>query len=200
MSRNPERSARDDVFVAEVLSSFGFLISDYGFRCVTATPTHVRYESKHVFVNVYRDPVSFEIEVEIGRRHLIRAAERGFTLGEIMDSLSAREKEGYTFIQASTSERVRKFVPIMAEWTKRYASETLSGSRSSFLRALVSRERRADHEWEQMELSTVRARADRAWHRKDYRQIVELYSAVAPGDLTASEVKKLEYAKKRLGG
>ena len=197
---NSEHDALETVFVKEILSAFDFLASDYGFRCVAATPVHIRYESKHVFVNIYRDPVSYEIEVEIGRRSLFLSIERGYTLDEIVDSLGIREKEGYCFIQASTPERLRSLVPLLAKWTKQYAPEMLKGRLPAFLRALISRERRSDDEWKRMELGSIRARADNAWHQKDYREVIKQYSSIGRGELTPSEVKKLEYAKKRLRG
>src|SRR5690348_10203982 len=61
---NPEREQLG--FRDAVLSSFKFL-AEFRLRPVEKKMTFVRYQSRHVFVNVYHGRASYELGIQIGR-------------------------------------------------------------------------------------------------------------------------------------
>ena len=185
-------------FKEEVLSSFEFLTKEYGFHCVRSEPTFVRYESENVFVNVYHGRASFEIGVEIGK--LItepNQEEEKFYLGEIMELQGVRKNVGYTFIQASTKERVKRFVPEIAKYVKKFPVKVLQGDEDTLKKLRELQTQISQQYFKEMELSQIRQKGDKAWHERNYAEIVKLYEPVQ-SDLSPSEKMKLEYAKKKL--
>ena len=48
--------------------AFGFLVTECGYTTTLSNPTHVRFESPTMFVDVFVDPRSYEVIVEFGRR------------------------------------------------------------------------------------------------------------------------------------
>jgi len=180
------------------LSAFNFLTKEYGFRLVKAEPTFVRYESPHVFVNVYHGRASYELGFEIGR--LIDAAGQGehpFSLAMVIELMGAQKETGYTLLQASSSESVKKQVPKLADLVKKYAAPALEGDSGTFKLLAETRSRMSDKLHKDMKLRDAREEADKAWRGKDYSKLASLYESISE-DLTAAESKKLDYAKKQL--
>ena len=186
-------------FPEAVLTSFRFLVEGFGFAVVTHETTYLRFESNAVFVNVYHGRASYEIGVEIGElKKANNLSERSFTLGEIIAMTDYDRGSSFHFYQAATPELIPKFVSETAEIVKAYSRSALIGDKS-FFEGLGKVRSRISHEYlKSMEMGRVREEAEVAWHEKNYGQMVELYDAVKD-DLTPSEVKKLEYAKRKLG-
>lgn len=184
-------------FTEEVLSAFNFLIEEYGFRCVKAEPTFVRYESPRVFVNIYHGRSSYELGVEIGQLAGATNQEEPFSISEVIELAGAQEETGYTFFQASTAERIRRFVPKLAEYVRKYAAAALIGDPITYDALREIQWRRSEMYLKEMRLSQIRPEADRAWRAKDYVRLVKLYSSIQES-LTPSERKRLEYARKHL--
>jgi hypothetical protein len=189
-------------FKEAVLASFDFLRS-YGFGCVSAEPTLVRYETsgplsgKDLFVNVYHGRGSYELGVEIGPRDRDQAT---LALPLIVEWASRQKGESLdqqTIFQASTREGVQQFVPKLAELVQKYATPFLEGDPAAYQSAADSLRRGSALCEKEMQLRRVREQADAAWHDKDYGQVVSLYEPFQE-DLTQSEGMRLEYAKKHL--
>lgn len=192
---NPARAQLG--FTEQVLSAFRFL-TEFDLRCVRAEPTFVRYESSRVFVNIYHDHASYELGVEIGLLVDVRKEkEQAFSIGEIIDLMGAREETGYTFMQASTTERVKQLVPKLAELVRHYAGPALQGNFFTFEQLEEARQGKSDKYLKEIELGRIRSEAEKAWHEKNYSKLVELYSSIQE-DLTPTETKKLAYARKHL--
>ena len=82
-------------FSEAVQSAFGFLQQDYGFRCVEAGPTFVRYESDLAFVNLYHGRASYELGFEVGRRPDVRGQpESHYTMAEILQLAAEAPEQG----------------------------------------------------------------------------------------------------------
>jgi hypothetical protein len=185
-------------FVSEVMSAFRFLLTDHGFSCVKIEPTFIRYESTSIFVNIYHGRRSSELGVEIGKLGNISGLkENWYTLGEVMDLMGVREKLGFTFFQASTRERIQILVPKLAEYVRKYAGSIFEGNLQIFERSRDLRHKKSEGYMKEIFLSQIREEAEKSWHNKDYAKLVELYDSMKD-DLTFLEVKKLEYAQKRL--
>ena len=182
-------------FPDAVLSSFKFLVEDFGFSCVTHDVTYVRYESRDIFVNVYHGRASFELNVEIGEQVSREFPENPFTLGEILNSLNPQEAENYQPYQVRTAESVKKFVAEMARLVKEYAPPALMGNHDFFQQISETRQQRSDELLRSWDLNRARRDVEKSWQKKDFKHIVEVYEPVKEY-LTPAETKKLEYAKK----
>lgn len=190
----PERAKLG--FRGAVLSAFGFLENDYGFRCVKTEVTLVRYESDRVFVNVYHGRGSYFMDVEIGPLSGNPEMEERFSLRHVLKLAAALETTGYTEYQVSHAEHVKEFVDKLAELTKIYAGDVLRGQPKVFeqLRALQTSE--SDALTKSWHFNDIRRQAEIAWRSKDYATLVKLFESIR-ADLSPSEVAKLEYAKKQ---
>lgn len=201
-------------FAAAATAAFEFL-EERGFRRVRAEPTIVRYESGCAFVVVYHGRSSYELSVELGLRSASAARARldeqdGFFIGRPVaeDSVSiwdvsrfagSPDVDAHTFLQASTTELIRKLLVRLADLTKLHADPILRCD-TQFFDAL-ERWRRADSQklMKDMELRDARARAGEAWKRRDFHGVIAAFEPVEPG-LSPAEGQKLAYARKHAGG
>src|SRR5438128_6558460 len=104
MEPGPERAKLG--FQEAVLSSFTFL-SEFGLRSVEQKVTFLRYESRHVFVNVYHGRASYELGVEVGR---LKEPERKLHIFTIVHWAGAAKAEGFgqhVMFQVGTREGVQ---------------------------------------------------------------------------------------------
>jgi hypothetical protein len=189
---SPERGRLG--FKDSVLASFTFL-DDLGFRPVQEKVTFVRYESPTVFVNIYHGRASFELGVEIGS--LSEPCE-SVTLYDIVSWAGALDVEGFgqhVMFQVSSQEGVQKFVPRLASLVQRYGAPFLQGDYTAFTKVLEARSSAAADYEKQVRLQDLRRRAEAAWDVKDFATVVDLYGSMRP-DMTAVEVKRLDYAEK----
>lgn len=186
-------------FVGEALSNFDFLLTNFGFKCVTQELTFVRLESATVFVNLFHGRGSHELGFEVGlhTRATSLKHEEAFSLYEIIVLNNAQKETQYSFYWAGTPELVKERMPMLADLVRRYAMPAIAGDQTIFeklgaLRHEASRKLERDSE-----LRWVRPKAEEAWHAKDFKKVVELYQSVVQY-LTPAELKKLDYAKKHL--
>lgn len=193
-------------FLPRVLEEFAFLSSDLGFRLTQQSDTRVRYETDRRFVNVYHGRSSYELGVELGRWMQVEGETREeiFPLRNLLALDHDLSELGYSGLTATTPTLVRKFVQRLAVWTRTFATNPLTDGDAIFDRA---RERNAA--WSQSYLegiraSRLRARADEAWHRKDFAVVVDAYEEIASElstvALKESERARLTYAMKTLPG
>jgi len=203
---NPDRSQLR--FEEAALDAFSFLRTEFGFRVVETEVTRVRFESDHVFVNVYHGRSSYELGCELG---LLReqngnddvspsedkVRENAYSIWEIARMVAAPGITEGTHYQASTSDVVATLVSRLADLVKRYGQRALMGDRA-FYQALES----AHSQWfenyqKETTLLQIRRQVSDAWRARDFRRVVELLDPVIQ-ELTPVEVRKLEYAKSRL--
>lgn len=59
--------AKAVTFPQEVQASFKFVIEKFGFKDVAETSHKVRYESKHVFIEIYYGSYDCEVAIDFGR-------------------------------------------------------------------------------------------------------------------------------------
>ena len=187
------------IFAKHVHEYFDYLISAYQYQCIISSEECVRYENDDVFVSVrFDNGWSNELDVEIGQKGvLFNGIERPFNLGEILRLKGAEKKEKYTSVQTSNQEYLIIAIKRIAEVLKRYAQDLLQGDQAAFLSLVSLRERECEDYEIERELTFVRNEAAKAWNKKDYKKIVQLYSSVEHY-ISQSEIKKLEYAKKHI--
>lgn len=172
--------------------AFAFLLREFRFRLVASEDTFLQYENETVFVNVYHGRRSFELQFEIG---LLARLESKYYPEEVASFYGA---QGETFFQASTPDRVARYVPQLADLLESHCSRLLSGDAVEFENLQQMRQKMSADARKREHLTEVRERADRAWKQRDYPAVLQEYTAIEP-DLTLSEQKKLLYAMKKLG-
>lgn len=172
-------------------AAFVFL-HELGFRMVVSDETYLRYESDKVFVNIYHGRSSFALSFEIG---LLVAPGSQYYPEEVAALGGA---EGETFFQASTPDRVRKYLVRLSDLLRRHGSRLLTGDEAEFKRLQEVRDRTATTVTRGYFLSAMREKSDAAWKRRDYRAVVEALSEIGP-DMSAAERRKLQYAIGKIG-
>jgi hypothetical protein len=198
---NPDRAQLR--FEEEVLDSFSFLRTEFGFRVVESELTRVRYESDKVFVNVYHGRSSYELGCEIGLFHEHGNAnaevipENAYSIWEIARMQSAPKITKHTFYQASTRDTIGQLVPRLADLLRTWGEPALSGD-PAFYQTLEHAHSKWFEEYQrETKLTRIRQQLLVAWRARDFSRVVSLLTPVAH-DLTPSELRKLEYARSKL--
>ncbi len=179
------------IFVDVALPAFHFLTSEFGYRIVANDGrSNIKYASDDAFVSIDFE-YGFEIEVTVG---LLDDSIMAFPL-RLLVELGGGELE--PLIQASTEERLRTYLPLLAMRLREFGRGALVGDQAVFdtLRRMAAAEARATTlDFEQRQF---RRKVETAWRQKEYKTVVALLESL-PGR-TPLEDKRLNYARKQLG-
>lgn len=181
-------------FAEEVKTRFAFLEGS-GFHCVRTEVTFVRYESSRIGINVYHGRRSFEIGLEIGSTS---SPTEVYSFPEILRLADHQQGEQYKYYAAHTTQGVAEGVTKLAELFRHYVAGGILNDPQLFVHLKVQREEIAKNYALEVALRQARRAAESAWPKKNYVAIVEALQPLRTY-LTAAEVAKLEFAKKRLG-
>lgn len=193
-------------FARGVRRTFDFLIREYGYAITDSCTTFVRYEAGETFVNVFHGRASYELGVEIGRWIHVRGkkVEQKFPLGDIISFQTDPVGMGFQTYTATTRADLEKFLEKLAIWTKEHGGPALEG-RAEFFDALSIQNARASKEGrESLESARLRARAEKAWHDRDYACVISAYEQISQDletvPLKESEAGRLRYARRCVSG
>lgn len=180
---------------AQVEKHFDFLVSERGYRCVESNPHRVRFESPATYVElVFDGDRSYELSLLVGK---IGSADAPFAMEEVLRLRDAPEVASFSLVQVTTQESLAKWIAKLAEVLLAYGDDLIEGNEVGFA-ALASQRRRDVQEYAlQRDLQAARADAELAWRRKDYAAVIKSLKPLRTA-LTAAEVKKLEFAERRL--
>ncbi len=184
-------------FVDFVRKDFHFLETEYGFKLTEAKTNYsnssVRYESKKVFVGVYYCPARYECDAAMG---VISDDTRSYSIGELL-SLEANFdlSPNYTFENLTQAEITEKDVSWFASVLHKYGGKYLNGDTAAFEKLKENREIKSEEYTQGIINKQQRQKADKAWKRKDYGVVVEIYKSIKEF-LSQAEKKKLEYSEK----
>jgi hypothetical protein len=178
-------------FERETLSAFHFLVSEFRYRIdASTTRSTVKYVSDIVCIRIDYE-YGFEIEVTLA---LIDDPRTAVPLRQLV-ALGGGELQ--PLIQASTVERLRTYLPLLAARLRQFGGDALRGNRAAF-----DMLRRCEH----TEAITTtldfaqrqgRRKAERAWSNRDYESVVTLLEALP--SRSPAEDKRLAYAREQLG-
>jgi hypothetical protein len=180
-------------FETVVRPAFDFLQSEFGFACRRSSATAVLYVSPDAEVEVTFDIRSYEIDVEVKQRE----AGRSFPLHRVIQLVSVTEAERWRTVQASSPARVRKFVPQLADLLRKYGRSALVGDPKTFAKLAELEEYEAMRTTRDLQIRQARKLAEIEWKAKNYRKLVSILAPIQE-ELTASELAKFIYAKKKL--
>ncbi|MEI7862460.1 MAG: hypothetical protein WCJ21_07510 [Planctomycetota bacterium] len=176
--------------------SFKFLLDSFGFKCIVATKTFVRWESPAVFVSCNYDfGRSFELSVEIGQK--AGNPERPFNFGEFVRSQAVPEAEWPSGYTAVTPDAVESLAVKLARILSHYGRPLLTDESKAWNRLTDLRDRECCEFALQQELRYAREDAKEAWKAKDFRWFIQCLAQYR-GVLEASELEKLKYADSRV--
>jgi len=184
-------------FRQEALSVFAFLTADYDFSCTHADPNLLTYESEILYVDVYRDPLSYEVGVDHGKLGHDAERKRSFSLVELMRLENPRKAANFRYPAIVTADQMRPALVNLAELLKTYGGSVLRGDLSVLKRVRRESARFERDRAKESRLHPVRSRANAAFREKDYTKAVALYESINV-DLSPAESRKLEYSKKRM--
>jgi len=179
-------------FVSVALPAFDFLISEFGYRLVANDRrSNIKYASDRSFVRIDYE-YGFEIEVTVG---LLDDPSSAVPLRLIVE-LGGGELE--PLIQASTEERLRTYLPLLAMRLREFGRDALSGNRAVFdtLRRMADAEARATTS--DLMQRQLHRKIESAWRDKDYATLVLLLESLP--SRTPVDDKRLRYAREQLGG
>lgn len=179
------------------LDTFAFLDSKYGYRCIESGPWRVSFRSSKVFVSIIFDGNrSYELGCEIGliEHH---AGAVPYNLGELLRCEGNADDQSSA--QVTTTESLSKYAKHIASLLEKFGHSYLLGDDKAFDRLASLRNRECADYAARKRLQQARAMLEEAWRSKQYVRIIELLSPLQEW-LEPSEVKKLQYARKQLGG
>lgn len=185
-----ERGAFGFPFAVE--REFGFLTA-HGFRCVSTKSTLVRYESDHVFINIYHGRSSYEIGIEVGSTDL-EEQEKGFSLFAFIHLAAPDKAATYRNFVAVKPEAVSVRVAALQKLFTQYVLDVLMGDPDIFIKLEAQRKKISAAYASEVRASQIRPRAEAAFRDKDYPEAVRLYEIIQD-ELTTTEIKKLKYAR-----
>lgn len=184
-------------FAEAVHKHFDLLLKEHGFKCVSSDQTFVRYESDEIFINVYHGRSSHEIGTEIGRLNHPDEVETGYSIGSFLQLIDPKQADSYRYFIARNPDAVEKGVSQLSELFKKYALSLLLSDKAIFTKLGKQRIVLTHAFAREVLVSQVRPEATEAFQRKDYQEAARLYESIKE-DLTPTEVKKLQYAKKHM--
>jgi hypothetical protein len=168
------------------------VLNRHGFLREEESPGVVRFESPRVSVALLHQPVSYELDLVVIRKDW---PDQRFSLQDVVEAAQGAEP---TFFQASSADRVSQCVTSIARLLEKYGVGVLRGDVDAFDRMAKAHEHRSRELTNEVVSKPIREAAEIAWKNKDYGQVKRLYESVR-GDLTATEVRRLNFAAAHLG-
>ena len=182
-----ERSRRLG-FAKAVIKNIEPVLLPFSFSRINEDTYVVEYEAPRVSLAAVHDYLSFGIGVELVQKE---APAIETTLGEILTAEGVPRIS--CFFQASTPQRVEAMTVVIADMLLKHGAGALAGDRAVYRKAIdVSNAVNLAYN-KKMAQGPVREAAEKAWHRRDYAKVRELYESIA-ADLTVVERKRLSYA------
>lgn len=170
--------------------AFAFL-EDAQFRTTKCEENLVQYESSQVCVLVYWDRGQLDASIEL--RPTGKRKEGSFSVCDILDMQQAEIPERPFMV--GDESKLGFLLERLASAIKAHAQPALNGDRMFFRRLETFRSAKGAAYLREIELHDIRSKAEIAWKKRDFEKLVGFYSGIE-NELSASERKKLNYAKK----
>jgi len=180
---------------AELAKNAFFFLESVRFRLAKSEPGWVSYESHRASVDVIWDARSGELDAYVGLLPRTGQSHETYSLADVRGVDGVPESELRT--PQVAEDRLGPFVQKLAADLRTHAQAALGGDPTYFRRLEAFRAAKSRAYMREMKLRQVRSEADKAWRDRKFDRIVSLYTSVE-GDLTESESRKLDYARRHL--
>ena len=183
-------------FAEAVTELFRFLETDYGYRQTHADSTSVAYKSRDLEIRLWHDFRSGEVELYV-------AGGRGsqkwkYHLPEILRGL-APDYPGKGIYQTMNKDLLRESLADMAGLIHKYGDGLVRGAREAGRLVEAAHREEARKTTEYYTISPVKEKADAAWKRREYREVIALYASIE-SHLSSLERQRLDYARRHSAG
>jgi hypothetical protein len=183
-------------FVAAVRESFGFL-ADYGFREVKASMFIVDFDSDAVRMRIGHEPLGYELSASFARKSHPEEMTSSYGYGSYLRLIDpAAAADYYDFAAATPAAVIRGLAKLAA--AVRAATPLLTGDDATYDELAHLRLLAGEHMAAESRRHAYGPRAEAAWQAKDWPEVVAAYSRYE-NDLTQSERRRLDLARRRLG-
>ena len=189
-----------EIFEETSKSAFNFLVTDYEMQRTVRKKTSfvkIRYRRSPVFLDVWFDTYSYEIGIDTGLVSKFGKEKYSYGMAEVLEAVLGHNHKITTFYQSSNPEGVRECVQSLAAVVERHYQPALKGDKNVFRNIDLVQAGMSKGLMQEMKLSSIRKEASKAWQKKEYQKVAELYGRIQQ-HLTPSEAKKLEYAGKQI--
>lgn len=180
-------------FAEEVKDRFSFLEA-LGFHWVRSEETFVRFASSRVGINIFHGRHSFEIGLEI---ESAQESTDAYPIPLVLSLVDSKLAESYRYYATHTKEGVAEGVRRLAEDFHRCVNAGILNDSQLFFRLKLQGKELLKNLVLETELFQARRKSEAAWHEKDYVAVVKALKPLRAA-LTATEVRKLEFAEKQL--
>lgn len=184
-------------FLESVRNYFYFLETEFKFsllyKRLNTLIFVIRYESTQIYVQVFFNSTSEEIDLSFGRIKLDEPPiGNGFTLGELMQigEISVNDWKDASLKNRSTS---LSEIRVIAQLLHELGADYLAGNSVAFSKLIASRIQRK----EENRIISIKKEADIAWSNKDYVAVEKLYGKIASA-LSKAELLRRQYAQKHI--
>jgi hypothetical protein len=186
-------------FESIVRNAFASIIQRYGYHVVDADDSNVRLDSVDSTIIVrYDRRRSFEVGVDLSELENGQPKRRiPFSLAEVFREFSVPNANRIGFLQSSDLASVHEFLVNAAENLERFCGSILRGESNAFSSVNERRTRESVAYTQQVQIKSLRPKADKAWREKRYQEFVDLLVEFKT-DLPIADQKKLDYAMKAL--
>lgn len=177
-----------------VIRYFKFLERDFNFIVSRTTNTLVRYQSELLFINIYHGRNSYEIGFELGVIGSLNTAV--YDLPVILKTLVPAYK-GLLYFQASNYADLKDCIKTISRIVIEYCKEALYG-KELVLAEINNTYNTINKEATKLySIKPIQDKALQAWQRKDYFEVVRLYTSIE-NEINQLERQRLIFARKNL--
>lgn len=181
-------------FQEAVRKHFAFLEEQHGYRCDSVDLYCVKYSSAKVYLNIYHEKLSYEIYLVIGLLPENYNSQLKVTSRDIIKMFELNENPYY---QASNFDDVNTAIEKLSNIVSIYAKDALEGVDDYFKAIAAMRVQSQKDVLHAHELKIAEEKAKKAWDRKDFEAIVEIYDKIEK-QLTPAQLKMLDYARRNI--
>lgn len=180
-------------FAEEVKARFAF-IENLGFRCTRSEASLVRYESSKLVISVYHEKLSYEISSAL---ESVRGSD-AYSFSEILSLVNGGRMEQYRDYATHNVEGVAEGVRQLAVLFRKCVDAGMFDDSELFFRLKRQRTEWARNYALETQLEQARKKAESAWAERNFLNVIEILVPFQE-HLNPSDLKRLEYAKKRIG-
>lgn len=185
------------IFLVTARRVFDPLADRFGMHYVSGSEWQLRYENDAAFLSIHFDNHrSYEIGVETGQLATQRP-ERPFNLSEVLRLRGVSSESDIDGFQVKNQTELDTALMRLARLTSTFASDFLRGNPRAFCELGKLRDLECQEYAKARDLRVARITAEQAWAESNYAKFIEI-CAPRISQLTNSEKKKLEYARKHL--